>query len=631
MNKTILCLLALLFLSRRDAWPAADDFNANSAAAAVTLQHFYGKNGLWHTAGWWNAANCVEALESVAAADNGQTYLPVLANTFKLNDRTNFLNDYYDDEGWWTLAWIHAYDLTGKPKYLNEARTIFNDLTNAWTEHCDGGLLWSKTHFYKNAIPNELFLLAAIRLHQRTPGDHSAGSYLDWANREWGWFKNTGMINAQDLINDGLNRQCENNGRTTWTYNQGVILGGLTDLYKSTGDTNYLNEATLIADAAIAVLVDDHGVLEEPCEECGGGDLPQFKGIFIRYLTYLYDETHNPAYRDFLLTNARSVWANDRDAENHLGLIWSGPFDSVDAARQSSAMMAISALAEPATKNLPFARGAGSVTFIHAVGAAAGTLAWTCDANNAPGIMLSGAWAALAAGNHVLHFRMGVNENSNSTENLVRLEVKDSASGAILASRAVPWNQFAAASQPADFQLPFQTATAGQPLEFQVYWNHAADAPGLTLTDVTIDGSHNWVAANLAHEIGRLDGLNGWEADPIRDAVSGYLVKGPIVKVQDGGELPAGKFRARFELKVDNFNWDKTTVATLSIVNAGTGKTVAAREVARNQFPDALYHTYSLNFQAEAGQTYEFRTWWHFAPDAPRLTERSVVVQADGR
>ncbi len=42
------------------------------------------------------------------------------------------------------------------------------------------------------------------------------------------------MIDAKSLINDGLTTNCANNGETTWTCNQGVILDGLTDLYKVT-------------------------------------------------------------------------------------------------------------------------------------------------------------------------------------------------------------------------------------------------------------------------------------------------------------------------------------------------------------------------------------------------------------
>jgi predicted alpha-1,6-mannanase (GH76 family) len=629
VNKIIATIIAaILFLLVSIGFASEDDFNANAAASAIALQQWYGTNGLWETTGWWNAANCVEALENIIVADNGRSYLPVLANTFRLNCRSNYVNDYYDDEGWWALAWIRAYDLSGRIEYLNMARTIFRNMTTGWSDHCGGGLIWRKKHGYKNAIPNELFLLVAIRLHQRTPDDGGAGSYLDWALKEWDWFKQSGMINQDNLVNDGLTRSCQNNGRTTWTYNQGVIVGGLVELYKTTEDTNYLDQATQIADAAMTSLINANGVLAEPQEDqgLGGPDVPQFKGIFIRNLACLYDETRNPAYHDFLLKNARSVWADDRDKANHLGLKWSGPFDFADAARQSSAMMAVGALAEPMTQTLPFAKGAGSVTFRHETGASAGTLAWNCNAANAPvpGLMLSGDCAMLLAGKQVVHFRMAVDAITNSTSGLVQLEVKNDETRVVLADRQIHWNEFTAIGQPQDFPLAFTNSVAGSPLTFQVYWNHVDHAPSLTLTDVTIGGSHNWTAANLAHDIGRLDGLNGWEADPVRDPISGYLIRGPGTK-----ELPVGKYSVGFELKVDNFNWDKSNVATLSVVEAETGEIVASRTVTRDEFPDTLYHTFTLNFEAKTNGGYNFRTFWHCTPHAPRLTQRSVVVQTE--
>lgn len=90
------------------------------------------------------------------------------------------------------------------------------------------------------------------------------------------------MINENNLINDGLDinpdGSCSNNGDTTWSYNQGVILGGLVELSKATGDSEYLSEATSIAEAAIAALSED-GILHESCEpnDCGA-DGSQFKG-----------------------------------------------------------------------------------------------------------------------------------------------------------------------------------------------------------------------------------------------------------------------------------------------------------------------------------------------------------------
>ncbi len=341
----LIFVLALAVAS--DAAPAREDFDSKTIDAVSSLQLWYDTHtGLWKTAGWWNSANCLEAIECSMSLKGGKKFDWVLQNTFDRNASHNFLNDYYDDEGWWALAWIHAYDLTREQRYLDMAKIIFRDMTNGWDGHCGGGLWWDKAHKYKNAIPNELFLTVAIRLHQRTPGDGGTDSYFSWATQEWAWFKSSGMINAQNLINDGLTAGCLNNSGPTWTYNQGVILGGLTDLYRSTGDTNYLNQAEAIANAAIKALAHD-GLLVEPREMSGvsGRDLPQFKGIFIRNLGYLYEADRNPLYFDLISKCANSVWVNDRNRDCQLGLKWAGPFDSADAARQSSAIMPLSMMA----------------------------------------------------------------------------------------------------------------------------------------------------------------------------------------------------------------------------------------------------------------------------------------------
>lgn len=617
--------LVTILLGWRSAFAGPDDFNANTEDAAAALQRWQNWHHRWHTTGWWNAANCVEAMENVIVADNGQKYANLPAKVFRDNRRKNFLNDYYDDEGWWALAWIRAYDLTGDPRYLDMAKTIFDDLKTGWTDTCGGGMTWRKNHIYKNAIPNELFLLAAIRLHQRTPGDGGPDGYLGWALKEWNWFKNSGLINFQNLVNDGLGDDCENNGATTWTYNQGVVVGGLTDLYKSTGDTNYLNEAKAIADATLANLTDQWGILRDPCEVrgrgCGGGDVPQFKGIFIRYLAYLYDETHDPDYLYFLRQNEYSIWHNDRNEANQLGLRWSGPFDAPDAARQSSAMMAISALAEPMTQTLPFARGAGSPACEHGEGAASGTLAWTCTATNVSGTGLMLATSCTLPGRkHVVHFHLALDEIKQLPKALAQLEVT-TADGKPVASRPIFCSSFTASHSPQDFALAYRNPQPGRAVIFRIYWNHFTNAPALTASDVIADGYQSWTAANLEHEIGRLDGWNNWEADPLRDPASGCLVSGRTTE-----NLPAGHYNAGFELKVDNFNGDKSAVADLSVVEAESGRVIAARVIRRDQFPNTLYQTFNLPFKAEADKHYGFHTYWHHAPTAPRLTQRSLTV-----
>jgi predicted alpha-1,6-mannanase (GH76 family) len=606
-----------------------DDFNANTATATTTLQQWYNSSGLWNTTGWWNGANCIEAIENDILANNDTNYLTTLQNTFTLNKGGNFLDSYYDDDGWWANAWIRAYDLTGNTSYLNMAKTIFNAMTNAWSSHCNGGIWWSTGQTYKNAVANNLFMLTAIRLHQRTPTDGMGyPGYFYWATNTWAWYQSVGMINVQNLVNDGLdNTNCLNNGQSTWTYNQGVLIGALTDFYKSTGSNAYLNEARAVANATITNLVDANGVLEEPppCHPtCGGGDVPEFKGIGDRYIAYLYDETHDPAYYSFLYKSAHAIWFNDRNnsTSNQFGMSWDGPFDSADGARQSSAIMGISALAQPVTSLLPFARGSGDPSFNHSEGMATGAVAWACSPTIAggAGLMQYGPYlTSLPTGQHVIHYRMAVDSLSSASSNLVLLLVLQN--GTTIASENVPWNVFTSTNQAQDFPLPFTNTIAGAWVDFRVFWNAVPGAPTLTLSDVTVDGARNWTGANLAHDIGRLDGNNNWEADPVRDTSSGYLAKGPGT-----AELGSGNYAAQFELKVDNFNWDKSTVATLSVVNTDSSTIVASRDVARSEFANVRYCSFPVYFQAVAGAHYDFRTYWYYATNAPRLTERSVVV-----
>ena len=87
---------------------------------------------------------------------------------------------------------------------------MFAGMAAGWDDVCGGGVWWTRKKTYKNAIPNELFLLIAGRLHQRTT---PAAGYLDWALREWHWFLGSGMIGAAGLVNDGLTADCANNGR----------------------------------------------------------------------------------------------------------------------------------------------------------------------------------------------------------------------------------------------------------------------------------------------------------------------------------------------------------------------------------------------------------------------------------
>jgi predicted alpha-1,6-mannanase (GH76 family) len=333
------------------AYARGRTWSQRSTLATRGLQAWYNQgSGLYDTTGWWNSANAITTLADYSRITSSREYLSVFSNTFSAAQKTspNFLNNFYDDEGWWALAWIDVYDLTHRPQYLMMAESIFTDMSGGWDNTCSGGIWWSKDRKYKNAIANELFLSIAAHLGLRAKDAEARRKYLSWAERQWQWFSHSGMIDTDHLVNDGLDESCTNNHKTKWTYNQGVILGGLTALSEANHDPLLMDVADRIAQATISSrsLTDGHMILHEPCEPNCGSDGSQFKGIFVRNLMELNDLHTSPVAKNFVFTNAESVWREVKGPKYQLPLDWAHAGGLPDASTQSSALDVLVAAAE---------------------------------------------------------------------------------------------------------------------------------------------------------------------------------------------------------------------------------------------------------------------------------------------
>ena len=324
-----------------------------AADAVDAMMAMYDPETAWWQPGsaWWQSGNALQALLDYMAATGDREYRWVLDHTVEIQRQPlpwwpegggEFRADSTDDTGWWGLAMVRAYDLTHRKKYLRIAELDEEYIRDYWDDVCGGGVWWDiPNQTYKNAISIELYIKLAASLHNRIPHDRK---YLRHAVEAWEWFRDSGMINADDLVNDGLNTQsggCDNNGGTTWTYNQGVVLGGLAELYRATHDRTYLAAARRIADAVIASpQLSPHGILTEPCEPAGScnEDQAAFKGIFARNLAELDAVLRGHPYRGYLRAQARSAYMHARNARDQYGLSWSAPFDQATIARQESAV-----------------------------------------------------------------------------------------------------------------------------------------------------------------------------------------------------------------------------------------------------------------------------------------------------
>ncbi len=316
---------------------------AEVTATRLVACYYHNLTGLWKNEEAWQSGNTLESLANfISILESPLKY--VFSHTFS---RTDIFagGGCFDDHQWWLLGWMQAYSVDSNIKYLHRAALIYDSVSKgAWkTTSCQGGLLWCPTRTYKNAITNELFLLSSMRLHPYASilGKNST-YYLDWALKEWQWFENSGMINADYLINDGLNsidNTCVNNNQTTWTYNQGVILSGLALLYNATQNSTLINIAQKIADATIQRLTYSNGILKEPCEPNCDSDQKLFKGIFARHLSYLLpyltDSFYIQKYSSFLQQNAISLWSTSRC--ELVGLFWNSSLsNNCDSARNTA-------------------------------------------------------------------------------------------------------------------------------------------------------------------------------------------------------------------------------------------------------------------------------------------------------
>ena len=302
------------------------------------------------------------------------------------------------------------------PQFAHRSRLFYDLASKGWdTTLCGGGMIWNP-HLapYKNAITNQLFIAASVSMYLYFPGDHNAspfaspttvrsglessmqeedippakaydGRYLRTAIEAYDWLKRSGMRNKAGLYADGFHIRgwrggrhgsngtghCDLREEQVYTYNQGVVLSALRDLWAATGKLKYLEDGhELINDVTRATGwanrdtdqkyrwegLGRNGILEEQCDWSGSCSQngQTFKGIFFHHFTFFCsplpssddDESGNghpdrpwldddetralhqqscDGYQAWITANARAAW-DTRDDEGEFGQWWGRPW-----------------------------------------------------------------------------------------------------------------------------------------------------------------------------------------------------------------------------------------------------------------------------------------------------------------
>jgi predicted alpha-1,6-mannanase (GH76 family) len=308
-------------------------------------------NGLFRDAGWWNAANAYHAIidkDTYSRTDRNKNWIVNgVEKTRHWSVGNWIINEFIDDEGWWGMMLLRAHLLYGDEKYVEYADKIWEDMNSFWSDQCKGGLYWSKEKNYKSAISNELFVALSAKLHLLKFGPGKTSKYLKRAEDTVAWLKSWDHLPLIDefVFRDGVTIPDCGLSPNQWTYNSGVIVGGLVDMAIGSGKQEYMDFAEKIAFAAMKhFTLDDEEhqlgkvLVERVCESTPearcDGDQKEFKGIFVRNLGYLYqkltDSSKKVQIRQFIKDNVDSILENNRPAEEpdsfKFGCRWTGPY-----------------------------------------------------------------------------------------------------------------------------------------------------------------------------------------------------------------------------------------------------------------------------------------------------------------
>ncbi len=302
----------------------------------------------WKDIEAWQSCVIADSLITYTLLSRNHDYVDVIEKA--LNYKTGLGSN--DDDLWSAIAALKFYYLTGDYSfYAGFVPYEYSQIVEKyWDERCGGGVWWKYYPKYgcsensKNAITNELWILF-LTLIYCAKGEPE---YLERAKNAWKWFDEKKLINNEHLINDGLTRldqcpPCVNSRESTWTYNQGVILGALANLSRWL-ENSLISKAKEIACAVknSKSLVTTEGILKEPDKEPPNDlnqDQQSFKGIFMRNCAYLVAAlagNESAELVEFITRNADYVQEHAVDQQGQVNAYWDGSKELYGAAAQGS-------------------------------------------------------------------------------------------------------------------------------------------------------------------------------------------------------------------------------------------------------------------------------------------------------
>ncbi len=217
---------------------------------------------------------------------------------------------YYDDNAWFVLGLVEAYELTHDPEDLERAKATLRYVLSGEDTTLGGGLWWQENKKQsKNTCGNAPGICGAVRVFKYSKDP----AVLKTAVRLYDWTQKN-LQDTDGLYFDNINTE-RKIGRAKFTYNSALMMRAACLLYDQTRDAKYLKEAERVAAAADAKWVrSDTGVIAGPA---------YFAHLLAEAFLEVSDRDHDPRWRKLDHAAVAYIWDHNRDTDGLFPERWS--------------------------------------------------------------------------------------------------------------------------------------------------------------------------------------------------------------------------------------------------------------------------------------------------------------------
>ena len=226
-------------------------------------------------------------------------------------DRAANTETWFDDNGWWGLAFVNAYRATGSRRWLTDAQKALAYIAAAGWDRSTGGIWWNTGHPYKAGAALGSDTLLATLLYQQTHSSFDlaqARRFLAWGNTA-GFSVPNGLYAGSDLNPDPAD------------YIEGPLIYAQAVLCEVTATPSDCQRAQRLKATALTRF----GYLLDFS--------PQYDAIYLQWMLALGSLDHDRTLYALAADNARNAEGRAQNGEGLYLLSWNGETLSPENAR----------------------------------------------------------------------------------------------------------------------------------------------------------------------------------------------------------------------------------------------------------------------------------------------------------